>query len=419
MGFYEVNFDGMPGMTHLFSGLSDGNIASSSNKGKLSYPKKAALQSLEKMKFVYELGIKQAFIPPQEKPIFELIEKNKKAAFASSNMWTANAATVSPSPDTSDGKLHLTIANLTANYHRSLEASFTEKYFMQVFNNKDLFCVHAPLHHSLQDEGAANHNRFCTEYGKLGLELFVCNFDLESTMVEPMNYPARHCKEASLQHINQHRLDPGYVFIAQQNPQVVDAGVFHNDVISTANKDHFLFHEHAFQRQNILIDNLSHRFKEVCAADMKLICASDDDFSVEDAVTSYFFNSQLLSVKDGMLLLAPNESKENIRVKAFIDKIISSQDNAINQVEYIDLTQSMSNGGGPACLRLRVVMSEEELAATKQTVFFDNKLYDNLSAWINKFYPDELNLESAMDKDFHKEIKEAYKNLASLLELEL
>ncbi len=417
MQFFEVNFDGMPGMTHLFSGLSAGNLASENNKGQLSFPKKAALQSLEKMNLVYKLGIQQAFIPPQPKPIKHFLETNTRAALASSNMWTANAATISPSPDSQDSKLHITVANLAANFHRSLEASYTETYLRQVFADEKHFSVHPPLANELQDEGAANHSRLCPEYNKEGLEFFVYNYDLAGKDDKPQKFPGRQTKEACIKQIEDHRLEPANVLLAQQNPVAVDQGVFHNDVISTVNKDHFLYHQNSFAKQNQVLENLQEKFQQKYSQNLICIEISEEDFSVKDAVESYFFNSQLLSLTEDMLLLAPLESQQNTRVKAFIDKILIDNSNKINQVKFIDLKQSMCNGGGPACLRLRVVMSEAEISAAHPKVFFDETLYQNLGAWVEKFYPDSLNLDQALDPAFHKQIEKAYIELFSFLEL--
>ncbi len=90
---FEVNFDGLVGPTHNYAGLSFGNVASLNN---------AVLESAAK----------------QSREIF-------LACCSASSMWTANAATVSPSADTADGRVHFTPANLTNKFHRSLEPQVT------------------------------------------------------------------------------------------------------------------------------------------------------------------------------------------------------------------------------------------------------------------------------------------------------
>ncbi|MGA8031441.1 MAG: N-succinylarginine dihydrolase, partial [Casimicrobiaceae bacterium] len=44
-----MNFDGIPGPTHNYSGLAQGNLAAERNAQQVSNPREAALQGLEKM----------------------------------------------------------------------------------------------------------------------------------------------------------------------------------------------------------------------------------------------------------------------------------------------------------------------------------------------------------------------------------
>src|SRR5438552_8141824 len=64
----EHNFDGIVGPTHNYGGLSPGNVASIAHGGEVSNPRQAALQGLDKMRFVAELGVAQAVLPPQPRP---------------------------------------------------------------------------------------------------------------------------------------------------------------------------------------------------------------------------------------------------------------------------------------------------------------------------------------------------------------
>jgi succinylarginine dihydrolase len=76
-------------------------------------------------------------------------------------------------------------------------------------------------------------------------------------------------------------------------------------------------------------------------------------------VETYLFNSQLLSREDGsMVLILPQESREHAGVWRYLTTLLE-QDNPISEIKVFDLRESMSNGGGPACLRLRVVLTDE------------------------------------------------------------
>lgn len=436
MDAVEVNFDGLVGLTHNYSGLSYGNIASIQNQSKGSNPKAAALQGLKKMKFLADRGIRQAVLPPHPRPYLPLLrelgfEGNDQQMLAkaylfspelifsiasSAHMWTANAATVSPSADTLDGKMHLTPANLSSKFHRSIEASFTEKLFNLIFNNRRLFTVHPPLPQGMvfADEGAANHNRFCRRYFEPGLELFVWGrSSLKEHSVAPKKFPARQTYEASKMIAQRHMLNSNRVLFAQQNPAVIDVGVFHNDVISVANEYVYLFHEEAFVDTSSVIAELKKQMN-----DLVLISLSNERLSVEEAVSSYLFNSQIVTLPNQqMLLLAPSECFENERVRHCIQDIVQDSSNPISEVHFFNLSQSMTNGGGPACLRLRVVLTEEELKAIPQSIFLTDELYDKLTVWIEKHYRDSFHPQDLIDIKLLEEIEYALEELVSILQL--
>ncbi|MEM7457126.1 MAG: N-succinylarginine dihydrolase, partial [Planctomycetota bacterium] len=195
MSAREFNFDGLVGPTHNYSGLSYGNVASTLHGSSVSSPRAAALQGLEKMRTVAEMGIGQAVLPPVHRPRLEFLRQSGfqgtaaeiiaqafreepvllAAAYSASSMWTANAATVSPSADCSDGRLHLSPANLSSTLHRSLEPPSTTTILRSIFNSKEHFVVHDPLlaTTALADEGAANHTRLAPEHDGIGIETFV------------------------------------------------------------------------------------------------------------------------------------------------------------------------------------------------------------------------------------------------------
>ncbi|MGC8605571.1 MAG: N-succinylarginine dihydrolase, partial [Desulfomonilaceae bacterium] len=401
---YEINFDGIPGPTHNYGGLAYGNMASMRSGTSTSNPRQALFQCLNKMRVLSSIGLKQALLPPQERPNFAVLRRlgysgNEErilhdlarddirllaGAYSSSNMWAANSATVSPSADTLDGKTHFTPANLLNLFHRSIEPPFTSRILRCIFNNASKFSHHMPLPGSLIfcDEGAANHTRLCSHYGATGIELFVYGRkDFEKNNPRSLFFPARQTLEASRCIARLHRLDPVKTIFAKQNPEVIDAGVFHNDVISVGNKNVLLFHSQAFCNLKSLIAELKEKFARYCKDDLILIEIGPKQLSVADAVESYFFNSQLVSMPDGTTcVVAPSECQENIKVKGVLDFIVS-QDNPIRSVLFVDVGESMKNGGGPACLRLRVVLTNEELFSVNQGSFFSEELYQELIEW--------------------------------------
>jgi succinylarginine dihydrolase len=442
MKSYEVNFDGIVGPTHNYSGLSYGNIASLTNKSAVSKPKLAALQGLKKMKFLMDLGIKQAVIPPQQRPNLNILRhagfygsdksvidealKNAPWLFYSccsaSSMWTANAATVSPSSDNSDRLVHITPANLFNKFHRSIEAENTAKILKEIFYDQRYF-IHHPIlapGSALSDEGAANHTRFCKQFHETGIQLFVYGRKAfgDETSKTSVKYPGRQTFEASQTIARLHRLNLECVVMAQQNPEAVDAGVFHNDVISVGHENIFFYHEQAFVDTDAIVDQISCKMAKICNVEMSLIKVSSMQVSLEDAVRSYLFNSQIVNRYDGKrILIAPAECEEVPAVKAFLAKLMQDRERIFHEIHYLNLRESMQNGGGPACLRLRVVLNEDELASIKQTVLLTDRLYEELVDWVNCHYRDELSVEDLGDPRLGEESGVALHELYGLLDL--
>jgi len=362
----EYNFDGLVGPTHNYAGLAYGNVASMRHAQEISNPKQAAKEGLEKMRTVMQLGVPQAVLPPHQRPNelllrelgFKSYEEAFKfnpailsALFSASSMWAANAATISPSSNTKDQRIHITPANLTYNLHRAQEASFNYKLFNKIFSDPDRFRVHMPLpsYNDISDEGAANHNIFCKDYDSAGLEMYVYGRTQENK-----KFTGRQTRLASHALALTHDLSDKHLLI-QQNPAVIDQGVFHNDVICVVNKNVMFYHEEAFLEQ----DNLEKQIRDFFADECHLIKITNEQLSVEDAVATYLFNSQLLTLPDDSMALILPEECQTARIVPIVEQLLSGN-NPINHVEYVSCRQSMQNGGGPACLRLRLVMNEEE-----------------------------------------------------------
>ncbi len=431
----EINFDAIPGPTHNYSGLSFGNLAAERHAERVSNPREAALQGLAKMRALAARGYPQAVLPPHERPAIWALRKLGfdgddaivlqraardaprllAACSSAAAMWAANAATVSASADTADGRVHFTPANLAANYHRTLEAPTTTRVLRAIFADDTRFVVHAPLPCAPQigDEGAANHTRFQTSDEAPGVEFFVYGRRAFGESPVPARFPARQTYEASAAIARRHGLDPARTVFAQQNPQAIDAGVFHNDVIAVGTEAVLFCHEHAYVEQDAVLARLRKAIGDVFTP----IVVRADEVSVDDAVSTYLFNSQLLARADGRLLLvAPAEVRENARVSAYVDMLLASG-GPIAEVMTFDLRQSMRNGGGPACIRLRVPLTTAECAASAARVFFDDALADELDAWIRRHYRDRLALADLADPSLVDESRRALDELTRILRL--
>lgn len=439
MKAYEVNFDGLVGPTHNYGGLSYGNVASQSNSQQGSNPREAALQGLAKMKALMGLGFVQGVLAPQERPdvhalralgfagsddqvIYRAAREAMPLLVAScsaSSMWVANAATVSPSADTADGRVHFTAANLNCKFHRSIEHPTTSRVLAAMFADQQRFAHHPALPAVAQfgDEGAANHTRFCRQYGEAGVEFFVYGRSaFDSRYPAPQKYPARQTLEASQAVARLHRLDAEGVVFAQQNPAVIDQGVFHNDVIAVGNGEVLFHHEDAFLASDAVLEELRRKLA-ARGGQFQPICVPRAEVSVDDAVRSYLFNSQLLSRADGsMLLIVPEECRANPRVWHYLQGL-TGQGGAVREVKVFDLKQSMQNGGGPACLRLRVALNEQELAAVNPGVILTPGLYTELTEWVDQHYRDRLVEKDLADPQLLDECRAALDELTQILKL--
>jgi len=438
MQHFEVNYDGLVGPTHNYAGLSFGNVASLANAKASSSPKSAALQGLKKMKALHDMGMKQGVLAPQERPdIFalrrlgftgtdaEVLHKAAteapaifQAVCSASSMWTANAATVSPSADTANGKVHFTPANLTNKFHRSLEPQTSGRILQAMFNNSRYFehHTHLPDNEHFGDEGAANHTRLCREYGHAGVELFVYGrYAFDSSKPAPKRFPARQTLEASQAIARLHGLSEDNTVYIQQNPDVIDQGVFHNDVIAVGNQNVLFYHEQAFADTEAKLAEIQLKFGD---NPLHFIKVGTEQVSIQDAVSTYLFNTQLITPPDGqMTIIAPTECQENDSVRSYLEQLTQSSDSPIKRVEFFDVKQSMRNGGGPACLRLRVALNDEELTGANQNCLMSDKLFSRLNQWVEKHYRDELAVDDLRDPALLEESRSALDELTQILKL--
>lgn len=436
----EFNFDGLVGPTHNYAGLSYGNVASALHQNAPSNPRQAALQGLAKMRLVASLGISQAVIPPLVRPNLRALHQLGfrgspamkvesawqadpvllAAIYSASSMWTANAATVSPSSDCRDGKLHVSPANLTSMLHRALETRQMARVLRVIFADPQFFLVHDPLPAAwpMADEGAANHTRLAPAGNGPGLELFAFGrVGLNSAPHGPQRFPARQTLEACQALARRHQLHATRTFFWQQSPSAIDAGVFHNDVIAVGNEDLLLVHEQAYVDQPDQLRRLVQSFRQEYSSELQVIEISAKQLPLADAVASYFFNSQLLTRPDGrMTLLCPADCETNPKAAACLADL-RSRTTRIDDVRTVDLRQSMNNGGGPACLRLRVRLTDRQAAALPPGVLWSTELDQLLTTWVERHYRDCLRPDDLRDPKLLVEARTAQEHLAEILKL--
>jgi len=428
----EMNFDGLVGPTHNYAGLSRGNIASAAHKGRVSNPREAALQGLTKMERLIDLGLPQGVIPPHDGPrvgflrtlgftgldaeIVQMAGRVNPALLANvssaSSMWTANAATVSPAADTSDGRVHFTPANLISMPHRAMEHGLTQRILSRIFKDDAHFAVHdaLPMNPMLGDEGAANHNRLCKSHGSEGLEVFVYGRAALSPQADDPKFPARQTLESCHALASRHGLTRGHFL--RQNPAAIDAGAFHNDVVCVVNEDTMLYHGLAFETP----DAMEAAVTTACEPLGFTPRFARAEMPIEDAIAAYVFNSQLITLPEGgMAMVLPIETQEMPSAKAYVDQLIA--DGVIKAAHYLDLRQSMSNGGGPACLRLRVAMTPDAMASVHSGVVMTKEKIAALRGVISTHYRDRLTLDDMGDPQFLGEVRGALDALTQVLDL--
>ena len=438
----EVIFVGLPGPTHHYSGLSPDNVAATLNRGSVSNPLQAALQALDLVRHLRSLGLVVGILPPQLRPHLPLLRQHfsgddasviRQAALSAPTlleksssaaaMWTANAATVAPTVDCTDGNLHITAANLFTNQHRRVEAEDTYRVLAAIFKTAPHAMVHPPLSAVLgqRDEGAANHIRLAPHHSEKGLNVFVYGADGSSRDPES----ARQTLSASQAIKTQHHITDAQALFIRQNPDVIRAGVFHNDVISVGNEYVLLAHEEAFENGMRDIDSIKDAYATLHPGHKLItIIIPGSALSVEEAVQSYFFNSQLVTKSDGkMAIIAPLETKLLYDGKGYklMEELCVDSSNPIDEVATIDLRQSMRNGGGPACLRLRIAMTSGQLqAVTNDThVIADDILISNIEHIIRKHYPDSLVAADLAKPEIHATSHAVLEALANVMRLPL
>ncbi len=428
MTFVEINFDGLIGPTHNYGGLSLGNVASHRNAGGVSRPRAAALQGLTKMRALMDLGLPQGFLPPHDRPNAGWLRKLGFAgsdeavmaaawaadpvllrnASSASAMWTANAATVSPAPDTRDGRCHLTVANLSSMLHRTLEAESTERSLRLIFGDDRHFAVHPAVPPRLGDEGAANYMRMAAHHGAPGIEIFVYGKDQRG------GFPARQNIRASEAVARLNGPDPARSFFARQSDAAIQAGAFHNDVVAVANESVLFAHEQAFEDKAALFDFIQRHLPQ-----STIIEVPASIVSLPDAIASYLFNSQLVTLpQGGMALILPEEARETASVHGWLQELVAGN-GPIRALHFLDVRESMRNGGGPACLRLRVAVDEAAYAAIDQRFLLDEGKWEALHRIVEAHWPEAIGPDDLGNPSLWAEARAARGALLRHLNVEL
>ncbi len=414
MPLAEINFDGIIGPSHNYSGLSLGNIASATNKGLVSHPRAAALQGLEKMRHNLSLGLPQGLLLPHRRPdrawlaelgtrIEDVPASLRPAAFSASAMWAANAATVSPAPDTADGRCHLTVANLRTMAHRSHEWPETLAQLRLAFADEARFAVHPPVPATFGDEGAANHMRLCAGHGEPGVEVFVYG-------IRGGPFPVRQHDEASRAIARLHGLDPERTLFVAQSEEAIAAGAFHNDVVAVANENVLFAHEQAFEARPGFYAELKRLLPG-----LEIVEVPASAVTLEDAIRSYLFNAQLVTLPaGGMALILPEEARETPSVWTWLQAMVAGN-GPIRELAVVDVRQSMANGGGPACLRLRVVAEPE---AVDPRFMVDETKLDRLAAVVDAEWPERIEPDDLLDPAMWAQMEGARAALLGVLGLE-
>mgnify|MGYP001609584055 FL=1 len=223
----------------------------------------------------------------------------------------------------------------------------------------------------------------------------------------PQRFAARHTLEASRAVA---RIAGAINIVhARQNPTAIDAGAFHNDVVMVGSHDRILIHARALVDQQQVLEQLT-----ALTGPLRIAVIDEHELTLEQAVRSYLFNSQLLRTTDGVVLVAPADSAEG-PARAVINRLQS--EGFINRSVFINLRESMMGGGGPACLRLRVPLNERELSAISPGLVLTPDRLRQLEGWVDQHYRRELTLADLGDGRLLDEGRAALDELTRLIGL--
>jgi succinylarginine dihydrolase len=275
--------------------------------------------------------------------------------------------------------------------HRSHEWTATLAQLRIAFADP-AFAVHEPVPAPFGDEGAANHMRLAASHDAPGIEVFVFG-------IAGGPFPARQQLDASKAIARGHRLDPARTLFFQQSDAAIAAGAFHNDVVAVANERTLFAHEQAFADR----DGFYARLREAMP-DVEIVEVPADRVSLTDAIQSYLFNAQLVSTAGGVqTLTVPGETRDNPRVWAWLQDYVAGN-GPIRAIQTVDVRESMANGGGPACLRLRVVADP---ATVDPRFLVDAATLDGIAGVVEAHWPKAIAFDAIGNPALVAEIEAA------------
>ena len=442
MNLIDVQIDRLVGPTHHFGGLGVGNLASAQHAGDVSTPKAAALEGLDKMQRVASLGVPQCVLPPQERPcrdwlrefgfegsVRQVLQSAYReapevlsAAMSCSAMWTANAGTVIPAVDSQAEMTAVTVANLNASLHRSIEPSQTTEDLRAILPASIRVMSAIPGGAAMRDEGAANHMRLA--FGD-GPAIHVLVYGDESPL--PKKHWPRQTLAACRAIARRHQLRDENTFFIKQHPDAIDAGAFHNDVVAMSHEHLWIHHERAYLDAGEIerIEKRAHeRVSKQGGQKLLRIEIPESVLSLDDAVGTYLLNSQVLSVPSvdqsfeqeahqGFVMLCPRQVQQHPAALALVHRWCD--EGIFSEVQFVDLHQSMAGGGGPACLRLRVPMTADQVESLPASSRLTEPKADQLRGVIEDHYPDRLTLSDLTDPDVVEQATQAVEALRRVL----
>jgi succinylarginine dihydrolase len=186
-------------------------------------------------------------------------------------------------------------------------------------------------------------------------------------------------------------------------------------VVAVSNGATLIFHEDACDDADAVIEALRRKLA-ARGAELLAAAARREALSLSEAVASYVFNSQLVTLPDGAAaLIAPAEAEASPRARAFVAEAMAA--GAFREVHYVDVRESMRNGGGPACLRLRVVLTGAERAALAGATLMDEARLDAVEALVRAHYRDRLDPADLVDPQLLEESRTFLDRLSALLGL--
>jgi succinylarginine dihydrolase len=376
------------------------------------------------MRRLMDLGVAQGFLPPPLRPATAILRavgfkgtdadvlraaadedlQLFRAACSASSMWTANAATVIAAADAADGRVHLVTANLATMIHRSMEAEDTYSVLRQVFMDERHLAVHRPLPvgRHFGDEGAANHMRLARSHGEPGLNIFVHGEERSG------RFPERQARRASAAVARLGELPRDRLVFVRQSTAAVQAGAFHNDVVAVANEVVLLAHPEAFDDREAFLQVVRDRAPATEIVEVNGV-------SLPDAVSSYLFNSQLVTLPNGgMALVLPIEVRESATVWAALQRALA-RSSRIERLEIVDVRESMKNGGGPACLRLRVPIATDRIPAINRGYLLDAARLDRLVGLVERCWPEAIAPSDLTDPQLWEVSRNAHQALQSFI----